>query len=83
VAALASRLGLTHNLQRMAKRSISGKAVVGFFLACTLADFILGYIRGRTMAAVVTHVLLGVLSTIVFFLIWWFSVGEDESGDRC
>ena len=66
----------------MAKRAISGGAVVGFFLACTLADFILGYVRGRTMAAAVTHAVLGVFSTIVIFLVWWwFLADKDESGD--
>ncbi|MFZ0283962.1 MAG: hypothetical protein WAL32_01920 [Terriglobales bacterium] len=64
----------------MAKRSMTGKSVAWFFLLCTLADLILGYIRDRTLSAAIGHVLFGLLSTFVFLAIWWVMARSDDSG---
>ena len=65
----------------MVRRSISGKSIMAFFLACALVDLILGYIRGRTFSAALGHVIFGLLSTFVIFIIWWISSSNNNSGD--
>jgi hypothetical protein len=66
----------------MANRRMTGKSVALFFLLCTLADFILGYIRGRTLPAAIGHVFFGLLSTFAFLAIWWLMGRNHDSGEE-
>jgi len=63
----------------MAKRAITAKSLGVLFLLCTLADFIWGYVSGRTLSAAIGRVFLGLLSTLVVLVIAWWSSRNDES----
>jgi hypothetical protein len=60
---------------------ITGKAVAGFFLVCTLGDFILGYAHGRTLYAAIARAFFGLFSTFAFLGLWWLWSRKDRSGD--
>jgi hypothetical protein len=81
MSAAAERSALPATLSdniSVARPSITGKSVAWFFLLCTLFDFVLGYIRGRTLPAAIGHVLFGLLSTFAFLLWWWIRDNDDQ-----
>jgi hypothetical protein len=65
----------------MPRPPMTGKSLATFILLCTLADFIFGCIRGRTLSAAIGHVFFGLLSTFAFLALWWWMARDDEPGD--
>ena len=55
------------------------KGVLLIFSLCALFDFVLGYFRGHSISTAVTSVVLGLLSTAIFFFFYRLSPDSQEN----
>jgi hypothetical protein len=59
-------------------RRAKGALIV--LLLCVAADFVLGYIRHRSVQAGILHIFGGLLSTAFFLLLYWLRTEKDKDG---
>ena len=62
----------------MTNRGSTAKAILLIFLLCTVADFVLGYIHGRSIPAGVISIAGGLLGTGCYLLLFWWSQRKDD-----
>jgi len=58
------------------------KTVLLVFILCVVADFVWGYIRGRSIPAAITSVFFGVFGTAFYFFLFFRPKKDKEESRR-